>query len=314
MSQIFQANAPAANMADFVQALPIAEEGTETPAGAKSFQRQQLGIISSSVKSKYPEWSGLQQMFESKAAEIPEETAVEFPRKDVGILFERQLTYRELNFRANQLARHLQKLGVGPDIIVGISAERSIEMVIGALAVIKAGGAYAPLDPTYPQERVSYMIEDTRAPVILTQQKFAAQFQATKAHVFCLDTDWKKISGESGDNLPCCVTPDHLAYLIYTSGSTGKPKGVAMRQGPLINLLCWQMENWSGPAKARTLQFASMNFDVSFQELFATWCSGGTLVLITEDERRDPRLLARFIQDNQVQRLFLPFGALKHLA
>ncbi len=256
---------------------------------------------------QYRRYGGLQELFEEKTLEFTSRIAVDFPGQG-------RITYGELNQRANRLARHLQKLGIGPDVVVGICSERSVEMLIGVLAVIKAGGVYAPLDPTYPQERLSFMVEDTKAPVILTQSKFAQNLIKTGAQIFCLDTDWQQLRSEDSDNLQPQVNEDHLAYLIYTSGSTGKPKGVAMRQGPLVNLLLWQLENWSGPAAARTLQFASLNFDVSFQEIFSTWCSGGTLVLVSDEIRRDANALARYLRENQVERLFLPFVALKHLA
>ena len=277
-------------------------------------QRNQILNEWNATSKAFPQYSGIHQLVEKKAEEIPDAVAVEFPREDAGILFERQLTYRELNFRANQLAHHLQKLGVRKDVIVGICAERSMEMVIAVLAVLKAGGAYAPLDPTYPEERVAFMVEDTNAPVILTQQKFAKLFSNVRSHVICLDSQWKQITNQSGANLSSQTERDDLAYLIYTSGSTGKPKGVAMRQGPLLNLLSWQLENWSGPTSARTLQFASLNFDVSFQEILSTWCSGGTLVLIADEQRRDSIALAHFLEQQRIERLFLPFVALKHLA
>ncbi len=277
-------------------------------------QREQILNEWNITDKTFPEYSALHQLFEKKAAEVPETVAVEFPKKDVGILFERQITYHELNFRANQLAHHLQRLGVNRDVVVGICMDRSIEMVVAVLAVLKAGGAYAPLDPTYPKERLAFMLEDTNAPVILTEQKFAKLFTNVGSHVLCLDVHWNQISTESGDNLNSRVGKNHLAYLIYTSGSTGQPKGVAMRQGPLLNLLFWQMSSWHGIGPARTLQFASLNFDVSFQEIFSTWCSGGTLLLITDDQRRDSRALARFLEEQKIERLFLPFVALKHLA
>ena len=252
--------------------------------------------------------TSLQKLIEAKAEEIPTLIAVSFPEA------RSEINYGDLNFRANQLARYLRKAGVGPDVVVGICTERSPEMIIAVIAVIKAGGAYVPLDPTYPKERLSFMLEDTNAPIILTQEKLAPGLPQGGAHLLCLDTDWKTIAKESGENLESIVGSDHLAYLIYTSGSTGKPKGVAMRQGPLINLLSWQSKNWSAQADAKTLQFASLNFDVSFQEIFSTLASGGTLVLISEQLRRDSMRLINFLDEQEVERLFLPFVALKHLA
>ncbi|MEO7678804.1 MAG: amino acid adenylation domain-containing protein, partial [Verrucomicrobiota bacterium] len=255
----------------------------------------------------------LKAMVEKKVEEIPDAVAVSFPEM-AGNGRASTLTYLELNRRANQLARYLKKFGVGPDVVVGIYAERSLELIIGALAVIKAGGAYVPLDPNYPKERVHSMLEDTQSPIILTQEKLVSTLPASSAHLFCLDTGWKKIAQESEENLSTPGDHDHLAYLIYTSGSTGKPKGVAMRHGPLVNLLLWQFKHWSARPDARTLQFASLNFDVSFQEIFSTLASGGTLVLVSEELRRDSNQLLKFLETEKVERLFLPFVALKHLA
>lgn len=250
----------------------------------------------------------LQNFIEGQVFKTPDAMAVSFPESNL------EISYADLNSRANQLARHLRKAGVGCDVVVGICAERSIEMIIAVLAVIKAGGAYVPLDPAYPKERLSFMLADTNAPIILTQQKLAPSLPRENAHLLCLDTDWKMIARESGENLESISGADDLAYLIYTSGSTGKPKGVAMRQGALTNLLSWQLKNWSARADAKTLQFASLNFDVSFQEIFSTLASGGTLVLVSEELRRDSIRLLNFLREQEIERLFLPFVALKHLA
>jgi non-ribosomal peptide synthetase component F len=169
------------------------------------------------TERKYPHVDGLQQLIEAPAAKSPKSIAVEFPQslgKSV------KLTYEELEQRSNQLAHQLQSLGVGPDIIVGICAERSLEMLVAVLAVIKAGGAYAALDPNYPRERLEFMVEDTKAPIILTQQHLLAALPKCKAVFISLDSDWDKIAKNPTTPLPCRVNHDHLAYLIYTSGST----------------------------------------------------------------------------------------------
>jgi amino acid adenylation domain-containing protein len=267
---------------------------------------------SASVRFSKPEtWMCLQELIEKKADEVPNVIAVSFPEKN---LLHGELSYRDLNSRANQLAHFLRKTGVGPDVIVGICVERSFEMVIAVLAVIKAGGAYVPLDPSYPPERLSFMLADTKSPIILTEEKLASTLPKGDSHLLCLDTDWKTIAKEPAENLEPLVDQDNLAYLIYTSGSTGQPKGVAMRQGPLVNLLLWQFENWSARPNAKTLQFASLNFDVSFQEIFSTLACGGTLVLISETLRRNFNELVKFLKSEEVERIFLPFVALKHLA
>ncbi|MBA4149812.1 MAG: amino acid adenylation domain-containing protein [Verrucomicrobia bacterium] len=262
--------------------------------------------------TNYPRVNNLQELVELQVARTPDGIAVECESSEIGVAA--QISYRELNAKANQIAHHLRALGIGPDSIVGICADRSIELTIGVLGIIKAGAAYVPFDPGYPKDRLEFMIADTSAPVILTQEKWRDKLPANTAKILCLDSDSQMFARESTSNPSSETNHDHLAYLIYTSGSTGKPKGVAMRQGPLINLLQWQLEHFSFTPAARTLQFASINFDVSFQELFSTWCAGGTLVLISEEERRDSTALLHFLQRNRVERLFLPFVALKHLA
>ena len=262
------------------------------------------------TKKVFSTYRGIQQLFEAQVVRTPDRIAVEFPSSEGS----RTLSYRDLNKRANVIAHQLRKLKVGADSIVGISAERSIELVIGILGIIKSGAAYVPLDPTYPRDRLSLIINDTSAPVILTQEKLAPSLRGYRSKIVSLDSEWTESGAEAFYNPSCIVSHENLAYLIYTSGSTGKPKGVAMRQGPLINLLQWQAEHLSSKADARCLQFASINFDVSFQEIFSTWSCGGTLVLISEEQRRDSKALLEFIESNRIERLFLPFVALKHLA
>src|SRR5204863_10129846 len=131
---------------------------------------------------------------------------------------EQQMTYRELNIRANQLAHHLRQLGVGPEVMVGLCMERSIEMIVGLLGILKAGGAYVPLDLAYPKERLAFMLQDTQAPVLVTQEKFIDLLPTPEAHVVCLDAGWKEISQESTENLVSGATGENLAYVMYTSG------------------------------------------------------------------------------------------------
>ena len=175
----------------------------------------------------------ISELFEAQVERSPEAVAVEFGLE--------RLTYRELNARANQTAHYLRKLGVGPDVLVGLCVERSIEMVVGLLGILKAGGAYVPLDPAYPRERLALILEDARAPVLLTLQRLAGSLPETESEVVLLDADWPIIARESGENLAGLGEPGNLAYIIYTSGSTGVAKGVAMPHGPLLNLISWQI-------------------------------------------------------------------------
>ncbi|HEX7242294.1 MAG TPA: amino acid adenylation domain-containing protein, partial [Longimicrobiaceae bacterium] len=257
-------------------------------------------------------------------------TAAEHPRVGVHRLFEarvrrspgavalacggERLTYAELDARANRLARHLARRGVGPDVRVGLCLERSAELMVAVLGVLKAGGAYVPLDPAYPAERLALMVEDARAAVVLTTARLAASLPPGAAEVVLLDADRERIAGESAEAPDVEVDPDNLAYVIYTSGSTGRPKGVAMPHGPLANLLAWQAGQDGGAAPPATLQFASISFDVSFHEAFSCWAAGGRLVVAPEEARRDPAELLDLLEREGVERLFLPCVALQHLA
>ncbi|MDF5727328.1 MAG: amino acid adenylation domain-containing protein [Rhizonema sp. PD38] len=243
------------------------------------------------------------------------EAQVERNSNAVAVVFEQEcLTYRQLNSRANLLAHYLQALGVGPEVLVGIFMERSLEMLVGLLGILKAGGAYVPLDPAYPTERLAFMLEDTQISVLLTQARLVESLPKHQAQVVCPDTQWEEIAQQSKENPISAAKPDNLAYVIYTSGSTGKPKGVAMSHRPLSNLIIWQLESSRLPKGAKTLQFAPVSFDVSFQEIFSTWCSGGTLVLIREQVRVDAFELLRFLTEQEINRFFLPFVALQQLA
>jgi amino acid adenylation domain-containing protein len=263
------------------------------------------------------------QLFERQVERTPDSVAVEFPAS--GQAEAARLTYRQLNERANQLAHHLRSLGVGPEVRVGICMDRSIELVLGMLAVLKAGGAYVPLDPSYPQDRLAFMLEDAQASVLLTRGEIGGRRLAIDAAasptldlqsptVIDLLAGWPSIAQQPDTKPASGATPENLAYVIYTSGSTGRPKGVAMPHRALANLLDWQLRSFTVPHPARTLQFSSPSFDVSFQEIFSTWCSGGSLILIADDLRRDPAALLRFLNDNAIERLFLPFVALQQIA
>ncbi|MBX9258921.1 non-ribosomal peptide synthase/polyketide synthase, partial [Desmonostoc muscorum CCALA 125] len=269
-------------------------------------EERQLLIEWNDTQTDYPRDKCIHQLFEEQCLSTPDAVAVVFQHQ--------QLTYGELNSRANQLAHYLQSLGVSADVLVGICVERSIEMVVGLLGILKAGGAYVPLDPEYPTERLSFMLEDAQVSVLLTQNHLVDKLPQHRAHVVCLDTGWQIISQLSQDNLLSGVLGNNLGYVIYTSGSTGQPKGVAMNQSALCNLILWQVENTTIPGGVKTLQFAPVSFDVSFQEMFSTWCCGGTLVLIGEQLRREPLALLDLLQQQAVERLFVPFVGLQQLA
>lgn len=267
-------------------------------------EREQLSVWNATA-ADLPEQC-VQQWFEAQVERTPEAIAVTFGNET--------LTYRELNQRANQLARYLQSRGVSPDVPVGLCVERSTKAIVGILGILKAGGAYLPLDAAYPSDRLTFMLENARASVLVTQSQLVDDLPTQGVAVVLLDADWSAIAHFDDTNPACTVEPDNLAYVIYTSGSTGQPKGVAMPHRPLSNLVAWQRQNSVVSNDAKTLQFAPISFDVSFQETFATLSTGGTLVLISEALRRDSLNLLRFLDTAAIERLFLPFVALQHLA
>lgn len=227
---------------------------------------------------------------------------------------EHGLTYRELNRRANAVARCLRGLGVGPDVPVGVCLGRSVEAVVAVLGVLKAGGAYVPLAPEYPAERLAFMLENSGAPVLVADPAVWTQAAPAGVRVVALQKFQTEDAGAEDGNLPDSDDAGRLAYVIYTSGSTGRPKGVAMGHGPLLNLLRWQARTLPLAVGARVLQFAPLSFDVSAQEIFSTLGAGGTLALVSEELRRDPRGLLRFLVEEDIQRVFLPPVMLYQLA
>ncbi len=269
-------------------------------------EKEQLLVEWNRTQADYPIDKCIHELFEEQVGRTPEAVAVVYDNQ--------QLTYHQLNSRANQLAHWLQSLGVGPEVLVGICVERSLEMVVGILGILKAGGAYVPLDPEYPVERLSFMLEDAQVSVLLTQQHLRKRLPRHKARILCLDTNWQLLNQLSQNNLISGVQADNLAYVIYTSGSKDQPKGVAKNQLGLSNFLVWQLQNLKKSKVAKTLQFAPMNSDVSFQEMFSTWCSGGTLFLTGEELHKDPLALLDFLQQQSVERLFIPFVELQQLA
>jgi amino acid adenylation domain-containing protein len=192
---------------------------------------------------------------------------------------EERLTYSELNQRANQLAHHLQKLGIGPDRLVGVCLERSLNNIVALLAVLKSGGAYVPIDPAYPHDRVTYMLDDSDVAVLITQQSLVGKLPAQQAAVVLIDTEWEQIARESSANPLSLATPGNLAYVIYTSGSTGRPKGVAIEHRAVVAFLEWALSVFSADELSSVLLSTSFCFDLSVFELFTPLCAGGTVVL-----------------------------------
>jgi amino acid adenylation domain-containing protein len=222
----------------------------------------------------------LQQLFEEQAARTPDAAALVFE--------DERLSYAELNAKANQLAHHLLRLGVGPETLVGIMTERSPAMVIGLLGILKAGGAYVPLDPQYPRERLAFMLADAQVSVLVTQRELMQRLPEHHAQVICLDDGGKSIAQESTENPLVAVQPEHPAYVIYTSGSTGQPKGVLITHANLARLFSATAQWFHfSPHDVWTL-FHSYAFDFSVWELWGALAYGGRVVIVPYLTSRSP--------------------------
>jgi amino acid adenylation domain-containing protein len=234
-------------------------------------ERRQLLIEWNNTKTDYPAHRCIQELFELQVESAPDAVAL--------ICEDRQVTYRELNSQANQLAHYLKKRGVGPDTRVAICLERSPEMIVALLGILKAGGAYVPLDPDYPQARLKFMLEDARVPVLLTQQGLLQNLPTNAAEVICIDELREQIARESQDNPQIVTTADNLAYVMYTSGSEGKPKGVAVRHRNVVRLV--KATNYASfSADEVFLQFAPVSFDAATFEIWGSLLNGARLALM----------------------------------
>ncbi|WP_414516568.1 amino acid adenylation domain-containing protein [Nostoc sp. PCC 9305] len=238
-------------------------------------EQHQLLVEWNNTKKDYPLDKYIHQLFEEQVRKTPDAFAVELEGE--------KLTYQELNKKANQLAHYLQKMGVNPEVLVGICVERSPLMLIGLWGILKAGGAYVPLDPAYPAERLAYMLNDSQAKVLLTQRQLVDSLPNTGAKTICLDSDWDSIGAESEENPPTQVKGNNLAYVIYTSGSTGKPKGVMIEHRSLVNFVQAARDEYGINDRDRVLQAASISFDPAGEEIYPCLISGATLVLRTAD-------------------------------
>jgi amino acid adenylation domain-containing protein len=235
-------------------------------------ERRQLVVDWNHTSVSFPRDCCIHELFEEQAAWHPERVAVLFQNE--------QLTYRELNARANRLAHRLRALGVGPDTLVGICLERSLETVIALLATLKAGGAYVPLDPAYPPQRLAFMIADMAAPILLTQQRLLSLLPPHQARVLCLDREAEECAGESAVNLDCRTTAENLAYVIYTSGSTGNPKGVCVPHRGVVRLVKNMDYVDFGPDDT-FLHVTSLSFDPSTFEIWMPLVNGARLAVYT---------------------------------
>ncbi|WP_373690630.1 amino acid adenylation domain-containing protein [Desmonostoc muscorum] len=255
-------------------------------------EQQQLLVEWNNTQADYPQDLCIHQLFEEQAARTPDAVAVVYENQ--------QLTYQQLNSRANELGHYLQSLGVGADVLVGICVERSLLMVVGLLGILKAGGAYVPLDPDYPQDRLSFMLEDAQLRVLLTQQQLKQKLPQHQGQVVCLDTDWELISQSSQDNPITTVQDSNLAYVIYTSGSTGKPKGAMNTHLGICNRLLWMQQAYQLTALDCILQKTPFSFDVSVWEFLWPLITGARLVVAKPGGHQDSAYLVNLILEQQV--------------
>ncbi|MCG6137853.1 MAG: amino acid adenylation domain-containing protein [Nostoc sp. LLA-1] len=269
-------------------------------------ERQELLIDWNDTKRDYPENKCFHELFGAQVEKTPAAIALNARSANTLVLDKQKLTYRELNIRANQLAHHLQNLGVVTDVLVGICIERSPEMIIALLGILKAGGAYLPLDPSLPQERLHFMLEDAQVSVLLTQEKLLKHFADFSNPIVCIDRDWATITQHSQENPTTCVTSDNLAYVIYTSGSTGKPKGVLLQHRGLSNLAQAQIEVFNLQPSNRILQFASLSFDASIFEIVMALVTGATLYLADKESLLPGQPLLKFLREKAITHVTLP--------
>lgn len=261
-------------------------------------ERQKILVDFNDTEMPYPADKTYHAIFEEVAERMPDHPALVY--KD------QTLTYAELNARANQLAHFLQSLGVGPETLVGISMERSIEMIVSVLGIFKSGGAYVPFDPNYPPDRVAYMIEDSKASVILTQSHVVDKLPKTDARLICLDTEWDAVAPYSTENPDSGADINTLAYVIYTSGSTGKPKGVMLEHKGIGNLAQYQARFFRLTPDSHSLQFASLNFDASISEIVLTFFAGATLYLADQETLMPGPDFIKMMNDYAITNATLP--------
>jgi aspartate racemase len=281
----------------------------ELPLLTSSEQRQLLEKWNDTRRA-YPREACLPSLFEQQARQSPHAIAVANPTAGSGA---QQLSYDELARRANQLARYLSARGVGPEVGVGICVDRGLDMIVGILGILKAGGAYVPLDPGYPKERLAFMIEDAKAPVLLTQARHLSALPEQAAEVVCLDSDWQAISAESDGPISQAATPDSLAYVIYTSGSTGRPKGVAVSHRAIARLVL-NTDYAELDASDRIAQVSNCSFDAATFEIWGALLHGARLVIIPKEVLLAPREFAAVLREHEISAMFLTTALFNQVA
>lgn len=275
------------------------EREEQRPSRQQLTETEQLQLTAwNATRQDYPRNLCVPQLVAKQASATPDAVAL--------VAGDQELSYEELNRRANQLAHYLQTFGVGPNVLVGLCVERSLDMVVGLLGILKAGGAYVPLDPSYPTERLTFMLVDAHAPVLVTQHSLAARLATQGTQVVCLDADAAMLTRQSVVDPLSKITIDDLAYVIYTSGSTGQPKGVQIIHDGLLNLIFWHQRAYEVTSSDRATQLTSPAFDATGWELWPYLTIGASVYLPDDDTRASPILLCDWLVSCGITITFLP--------
>ena len=277
----------------------LSQRVADLPLLAKAEQRQLFEW--NDTETDFPRDKCVHELFETQVERTPNAVALVYTKGEV--------SYRELDNQALRVARHLRSLGVGPDVPVGICVQRSTDMVVGLLGILKAGGAYVPLDPAYPKERLEFMLEDSEAPVLLTQKALEArfQFQIPNCRVVCFESIRHTTGKRRHESAPRAkVSADNLAYVIYTSGSTGKPKGVELSHRGLVNLLTWHQRAYRVRPQDRATQLAGFSFDASVWELWPYLTAGASIHIVDDETRASAPSLVKWLSARKITISFVP--------
>lgn len=254
--------------------------------------RHHLLVELNNTQTNYPQTQCIHHLFEQQVERTPNNIAVVFENQ--------QLTYAELNAKANQFAHYLKRQGIGSEVLVGIYAERSLNSVIAVLGILKAGGAYLPLDPALPAESLAFRLQDAQVPLVLTQKGLLKREDTQTYSVVYLDADWEIIAPESDANPISELTPENLAYVLYTSGSTGQPKGVAIEHRQILNYLYAILEKLELPVGASFAIVSTFAADLGNTVIFPALCTGGCLHIVSQDRASDPEALAEYFQHHPI--------------
>jgi amino acid adenylation domain-containing protein len=278
------------DMAQHVGELPLLTEA----------ERHQLFVEWNNTRADVPRGRCVHELFEAQVEIAPHAIALVHQKEAV--------SYWELDYQANRVANHLRSHGVGPDVPVGVCVERSIGMVVALLGILKAGGAYVPLDPAYPRERLAFMLEDSRAPALLTQSSLACdfKFETPKLKVICLESLLRGTATQPECKPRANVSPENLAYIIYTSGSTGTPKGVEITHRNLANLMTWHQWTYRVTPQDRATQLAGFSFDASVWELWPYLAAGARVCIVDNETRASASKLIHWLAEKKITLSFVP--------